>query len=177
MRPGWDEYMMSIALAVRARANCTGNRIGAVLVHDRRIISTGYNGTPVDTPNCDEGGCTRCENRDRFESGRGYDLCICVHAEQNCLLSAAKFGIGVNGSTIYTTMRPCFGCSKELLQAGVLAVRYLHEWRHPDEEVWSEYQIIQARFSEGVKQVGLDDPHAEWAVTTVRTDAGTGHTG
>lgn len=174
-RPDWDEYLMGIALAVRARANCLGNRVGAVLAVNERIISTGYNGTPADTANCDEGGCDRCANRDRHGAGRDYDLCICVHAEQNALLAAARFGIAVEGATLYTTMRPCFGCTKELLQAGISAVRYLHEWRHPDDSVWIEYEKLQARFSAGVKQVAIDDPDASWAVSAVRSEATTGH--
>ena len=104
-------------MAVRERANCLGNRIGAVIVRDGRIISTGYNGTPEDAKNCLEGGCHRCSNRDQYPSGTAYDLCICVHAEQNAILSAARFGIAIERSTLYTTMRPCFGCTKEMLQA------------------------------------------------------------
>jgi len=116
-RPDMHSYFMQIALAVRERANCVGNRVGAVLVVQNRIVSTGYNGTPSKTKNCDEGGCERCANRARYGPGEGYDLCICVHAEQNALLSAARFGVAVAGATLYSTMRPCFGCTKELLQA------------------------------------------------------------
>ena len=83
VRLDWDEYYMNIAIAVRARANCIGNRVGALLVQNRHIISTGYNGTPHGTTNCTDGGCHRCVHRDEYESGKDYDLCICVHAEQN----------------------------------------------------------------------------------------------
>ena len=131
-RPDMHRYFMGIALAVRERADCTGNRVGAVIVVDRRIVSTGYNGTPENMPNCSEGGCHRCANRDQYPSGTGYDLCICVHAEQNALLAAARFGIAVEGSSVYSTMRPCFGCTKEMLQAGVKEVYYLHDWTHPE---------------------------------------------
>jgi dCMP deaminase len=160
-----DEYMMGIALAVRERANCPGNRVGAVISLRGRIVSTGYNGTPSGMPNCDEGGCERCANRGKFPSGTGYDVCICVHAEQNALLSAARFGISVEGALMYTTMRPCFGCSKELLQARVAGVRFLHPWQHPDEALRAEYERVQVRFTEGVSRVEVDDPHAEWAVS------------
>lgn len=85
--------------------------------------------------NCLQGGCLRCQNPGgRFPSGTGYDLCICVHAEQNALLTAARFGIAVNGATIYSTMQPCFGCAKELLQAEVMRVVYLHPWSPTDPE-------------------------------------------
>jgi dCMP deaminase len=167
-RPGPHEYFMGIAMAVRARADCTGNRVGAVIVKDRRIVSTGYNGTPEGMPNCSEGGCHRCANRDQYPSGTGYDLCICVHAEQNALLAAARFGIAVEGSTMYTTMRPCFGCTKEMLQAHVDAVCFLHDWAHPDADKRDEYERLQAHFPGGIRQLQMDDPNAAWAVTRQR---------
>lgn len=167
-RPTRSEYYMGIAMAVRRRANCLGNRVGAVLVKDDRIIATGYNGTPSGMPNCDEGGCARCADREAYESGRGYDVCICVHAEQNTLLAAARFGIAVEGSHLYTTMRPCFGCAKELLQAKVSGVFFLHEWRHPQDELWEQYQLLTRRFPEGVNPLAVPDPDAEWAVSRKR---------
>ena len=168
---------MSVALAVRARANCIGNRVGAVLALHERVISTGYNGTPGDMKNCDEGGCDRCEHRERYGQGRGYDLCVCVHAEQNTLLSAARFGISVDGSMLYTTMRPCFGCTKELLQTGVKGVRYLHPWEYPDVDLRVEYERIQTRFTAGVKQVLIEDLQVEWAVSAARKFDPSSHTG
>ena len=101
-RPNMDEYLMGIAIAVRNRANCVGNRVGAVVAKDARIVSTGYNGTPRNMPNCLDGGCLRCANRESHPPGTSYDLCICVHAEQNALLGAARFGIA--RSTLYRTM-------------------------------------------------------------------------
>ena len=128
-RPSIDDYLMGIAVAVRARANCSGQRVGSVIVQDGRIISTGYNGTPRDMTNCEDGGCHRCSHRAEFVSGTGYDLCICVHSEQNALLAAARFGISVDGATFYTTTRPCFGCTKEMLQAGIVRVYRQWYWR------------------------------------------------
>lgn len=157
-RPDRQPYYMGIAQAVRARANCLGSKVGAIIVRDDRIISTGYNGTPAGMPNCDEGGCDRCSNRERYGAGAAYDLCICVHAEQNAVIAAARFGIAVQDSDVYTTMRPCFGCTKELLQARVKTVYYLHDWRHPDEDVRQEYERIQAQFPNGIKHVDLPDP-------------------
>jgi len=164
--PQPHEYFMRIAMAVRLRANCLGSSIGAVIVQKGRIISSGYNGTPENMPNCLDGGCYRCANRDKFPSGTGYDLCICVHAEQNAILSAARFGISVEGSTFYTTMRPCFGCTKEMLQAKVSAVYYLHDWSHPDPKHKAEYERIQTAFSAtgGIRQLEMEDPDAVWAV-------------
>jgi len=163
-RPGPQEYFMRIAMAVRKRANCLGSRIGAVIVLNGRIVSTGYNGTPENMPNCVDGGCHRCANRDKYPPGTGYDLCICVHAEQNAILTAARFGIAIEGCTVYTTMRPCFGCTKEMLQAKIESVYYLHDWNHPDPKHKAEFERIQARFPRGIRQLEMDDPDAEWAI-------------
>lgn len=162
-RPEHLEYFMGLALAVRERANCQGRRVGAVLVVRDRVIATGYNGTPMKVTNCEEGGCHRCAHPEEYESGQGYDVCICVHAEQNALLSAARFGIPVEGAVIFTTVRPCFGCMKELLQAKVEAVYYLHDWEHPDEQLQAQYKILQSRFPGGAEQVKVADTREEWA--------------
>ncbi len=127
-----DRYFMSIARAVREAANCLGAQVGAVLVVDDHIVSTGYNGTPHGFTNCRDGGCVRCRDRalhaeglatemadPEHVPGRGLDRCICVHAEQNALLAAARFGVRVEGATLYSTLSPCFGCLKEAIQAGV----------------------------------------------------------
>jgi dCMP deaminase len=172
-RPGYHDYFMGIAMAVRRRANCLGNRVGAVIVLDRRIVATGYNGTPENMENCLDGGCKRCANREKHPSGTGYDLCICVHAEQNALLAAARFGIAVAGATLYSTMRPCFGCTKEMLQAKINEVYFLHDWAHPDAGEQAEYTRLQARFPGGIKRLELKDPDAEWAVSNLRS-TGTG---
>ena len=129
------KFLDGESFAVRERANCRGRRVGAIAVKDHRIISTGYNGTPEGLTNCLDGGCARCADRDQFESGTHYDLCICVHADQNAILSAACFGIATEGALMYSTMRPCFGCTKEMLQAKVRKVCYLHDWAHPDLEI------------------------------------------
>jgi dCMP deaminase len=171
--PENDEYFMRIAIAVREKANCTGNRVGAVLVKENRVVSTGYNGVPEGMLNCLEGGCLRCRNPGgRFPSGTGYDLCICVHAEQNALLSAARFGIPVQDATLYTTMQPCFGCAKELLQAHVKRIVYLHPWAPTDvdpemnDQKRAEYVNITARLD--IRRLPIDDPRHEWAVRARR---------
>jgi len=161
--PDRDAYFMGIALAVRERANCRGRRVGAVAVKDHRIISTGYNGTPYGMTNCLDGGCRRCARPELYASGTGYDLCICVHAEQNVLLAAARFGISLEGSTFYSTLRPCFGCTKEMLQCKIVRVCYLHDWAHPDPEILDEYRRIQDQFPEGISAVTIGDPRHDWA--------------
>ena len=162
-RPEPPAYYMGIALAVRRRANCRGSRVGALITVGNRIVATGYNGTPDGFTNCLDGGCLRCAQRERFGSGAGYDLCICVHAEQNALLSAARHGIAVAGGELYSSMRPCFGCTKEALQAGIRRVFYLHDWSHPDPELREQYEQLQRAFPDGVERIALADPDAGWA--------------
>lgn len=160
---------MGIAMSVRSRADCIGNRVGAVLVLDDRIISTGYNGTPANMTNCTDGGCERCLNREKYVSGTFYDLCICVHAEQNAILAAARFGIATEGAVLYSTMQACFGCTKELLQAGVRALYYLHEWKYPEPEMQRSYAVLQGHFADGVHEVEIEDAQASWAVSRMRS--------
>ena len=107
-RPEWDEYFMLIAVATRERAECIGRHVGAVLVREGRIVATGYNGTPRGFLRCnaEEQGCHRCAHRDQYPSGSAYDVCICVHAEQNAVLQAARLGYSLDGGHCYTTLRP-----------------------------------------------------------------------
>jgi dCMP deaminase len=165
-RPDMHEYYMGIAMAVRKRANCLGSRVGAVAVVGNRIVSTGYNGTPSKMTNCLDGGCHRCANRDKYPSGAAYDLCICVHAEQNAMLAAARFGIALQGGAVYSTLQPCFGCMKEMLQAGVVDVFYLHPWKHPDPEPekQAQYLRLQNHFAH-FEPVLLEDPDFAWATS------------
>jgi dCMP deaminase len=116
-RPGWDAYYLAIAGTVSQRSNCIRRHVGAVIVVDKAIIATGYNGTPMGVRNCAEGGCPRCASD--APPGSGYDACICVHAEQNAIVLAARHGNATNGGLLYTTLRPCFGCAKEAIQAGI----------------------------------------------------------
>lgn len=158
-----DEYYMNIAFAVRKRAKCKGRRVGAVIVKDDRIISTGFNGTPSGMTNCLDGGCVRCNSPEKFRPGVGYDLCICVHAEQNAVLSAARFGIAIEGSVVYTTLRPCFNCSKAMLQTKVDTIIYLRDWVPPDKLIAAQYLELQKQFPGGVKALSMDDPDYAWA--------------
>lgn len=174
-RIGRNKYFMGIALAVRDRADCIGQKVGAVVVVENRIVSTGYNGTPSKMVNCSDGGCVRCANRGKvYQSGTGYDLCICVHAEQNAIISAARFGISIQGATIYTTTQPCFGCLKEMLQAQVTHVYYIHRWTSPrDEDQERQYRILMGQFPGGVNQLEIDDPRKDWAIPKVKATSKT----
>lgn len=119
-RPPWDEYFTEIAHAVSTRANCVKRKVGAVIVVDRRIISTGYNGTPRGVRNCNEGGCPRCGGA--ALTGAGLDECLCSHAEENAITQAAYHGVSVRGGIIYTTLCPCLMCSKMIINAGIAEV-------------------------------------------------------
>ncbi|MDP6348648.1 MAG: dCMP deaminase family protein [Chloroflexota bacterium] len=121
-RPEWDEYFMNLAREVARRSNCQRRHVGAIAVKNRTIISTGYNGTPFGVTNCDEGGCPRCAGD--TPPGEGYDTCLCVHAEQNAIALAARHGTSTEGAVIYSTLRPCFGCVKEMVQSGIGEVVY-----------------------------------------------------
>lgn len=121
-RPGWDDYYLAIARAVASRSNCRRRHVGALIVVDKAIIATGYNGTPVGVRNCVDGGCPRCKSS--APPGQGYDTCLCVHAEQNAIVLAARHGNATDRGVMYTTLRPCFGCAKEAIQAGIREVVY-----------------------------------------------------
>lgn len=166
-RPDHHHYFMGIAIAVRERADCKGQKVGAVIAVESRIISTGYNGTPEKMVNCSDGGCIRCENRGKtYASGTAYDLCICVHAEQNAILSAARFGISVQRATLYTTTQPCFGCLKEMLQAKIKQVYYIHPWsssaRNAEQD--GQYKRLMQEFQYGVLKLDMEDPRKDWAL-------------
>jgi dCMP deaminase len=121
-RPSWDEYFLQVAQMVASRSNCVKRHVGAVIALDRRIISTGYNGTPRGTRNCNEGGCPRCNGF--AESGARLDECLCSHGEENAIVQAAYHGIPVRGGTIYTTFFPCLYCTKLIINAGLREVVY-----------------------------------------------------
>lgn len=121
-RPDWDEYFMEIARVVALRSNCSRRHVAAVIVKDKRIISTGYNGTPRGIRNCDEGGCPRCASH--APSGTNLTECLCSHGEENAIVQAAYHGICVKDSTLYTTYSPCLLCAKMIINAGIREVVY-----------------------------------------------------
>ena len=113
-RPSWDEYFMSIALQVAKRGTCDRAHVGAVIVKDRRILTTGYNGSPAGLPHCDDVGHLMVEGH-----------CVrTLHAEQNAIIQAAYLGVSVQGATIYVTHQPCLTCAKMIINAGIRRVVY-----------------------------------------------------
>ncbi len=121
-RPDWDSYFMGIAKVVALRSNCIKRKVAAVIVKDKRIISTGYNGTPRGVKNCSEGGCPRCNAIDA--SGKGLEECLCSHAEENAIVQSAYHGVNIGGSVLYTTFSPCLMCTKMIINAGIREVIY-----------------------------------------------------
>lgn len=132
-RPEWDEYFLKLARVVKERSNCLRGAVGVVVVKDRHIIATGYNGTPAGVKNCFEGGCERCLHREKniLSENERKDLCLCLHAEQNSLLQAAYHGIPTKGATMYATTAPCLQCAKAIINAGI--VKVIYEENHQDD--------------------------------------------
>lgn len=122
-RPSWDEYFMGVAHAVKARSNCIRRQVGAIMVRDKQIVSTGYNGTPRGIRNCDEGGCERCNaSEEQYPRGKDLDKCACCHAEENAITQAALHGMRTETATLYTTNVPCTICAKMIINAGIKMV-------------------------------------------------------
>ena len=116
-RPSWDEYFLEMSKLVAKRSTCLRRSVGAVLVKDKRILATGYNGAPAGLKHCIEMGCMR--QRLKIPSGERHELCRALHAEQNALIQASLYGISVAGSTLYATNQPCVICAKMLINAGI----------------------------------------------------------
>ena len=117
-RPSWDDYFLNIAEVVRTRSTCLRRKVGALLVRDRRILTTGYNGPPPGITHCSElDGCLR--EQMKIPSGERAELCRAIHAEANAILQAALHGVAISGAVLYCTNAPCSGCAKLLIGAGV----------------------------------------------------------
>lgn len=119
-RISWDEYFMQIAHLVSQRATCLRRRVGAVIVKDKRMLATGYNGAPSGLSHCLETGCMR--DRLKIPSGQRHELCRGLHAEQNAIIQASLYGTSVKGSMVYITNQPCIICAKMLINAGITEI-------------------------------------------------------
>lgn len=121
--PSWDEYFMKMAILASERSTCLRRKVGAILVKDKRILSTGYNGAPSGLTHCIDIGCLR--EKLNIPSGEKHELCRGLHAEQNCIIQAACYGIPIMGSTLYSTTIPCSICSKMLINIKIKKIYYL----------------------------------------------------
>jgi len=121
-RPSWDQYFMDITRLVATRSSCLRRQVGALLVKERNILATGYNGVPSGITHCHTTGCLR--ERLSVPSGERHELCRGLHAEQNAIIQAAKHGTNINGATLYCTTMPCIICTKMIINAGITKVVY-----------------------------------------------------
>ena len=122
-RPSWDEYFMDITSLVARRSTCMRRQVGAVMVKEKNILATGYNGTPSGITHCDVTGCLR--EQLNVPSGERHELCRGLHAEQNAIIQAARHGVNISDSVLYCTNSPCIICTKMLINAGIRKVVYL----------------------------------------------------
>ncbi|MDP4726405.1 MAG: cytidine/deoxycytidylate deaminase family protein [Desulfobacterales bacterium] len=121
-RPSWDTYFMNITTLVAQRSTCTRRAVGAIIVKDKRILSTGYNGAPSGIRHCLEVGCLR--ESLQVPSGERHELCRGIHAEQNAIIQAAYHGVSVNNAVLYCTNQPCAICAKMIINAGIKKIYY-----------------------------------------------------
>ncbi len=147
-RPSWDEYFMTLANEVATRTTCLRRTVGAVIVKDKRILATGYNGAPSGLRHCAETGCLRQQLG--IPSGQRSEICRGLHAEQNAIVQAARYGIDIAGASIYVNTQPCVICAKMIINAGITEVVYQNPY--PDElamDMLVEAGIKMRVFEEG----------------------------
>lgn len=141
MRPSWSEYFMEIALLVAKRSTCLRRAVGAVLVRDKRILTTGYNGAPTGITHCADTGCLRANLA--VPSGERHELCRGIHAEQNAIIQAACHGISVRSAVLYCTHQPCSICAKMLVNVGLQTVYYLNSYEDPiSQKIFEEAGVV-----------------------------------
>lgn len=143
-RPSWDEYFIKIAQDVSTRAICVKRKVGALIVKENRILTTGYNGAPKGFSHCTEQTCIR--NQINVPSGQRHELCRGLHAEQNAIIQAAVHGVEIEGGTLYCTYQPCVICAKMMINAGLK--RLVYSGGYPDELATqmlkeSEIKVVQ----------------------------------
>ena len=123
-RPSWEEYFMEIAQCVSKRSTCIRRQVGAIIIKDKRILTTGYNGPPVNLPHCIETGCVREDMN--IPSGEKHELCRGIHAEQNSIIQAAVHGVSIKDATIFCTHHPCAICTKMIINSNIRKIYYQH---------------------------------------------------
>ena len=143
-RPSWEKYFMDIAFLVAKRSTCLRRSVGAVIVKNKRILATGYNGAPSGIRHCSETGCLR--ERLKVPSGERHELCRGIHAEQNSIIQAAFHGVSIKGATLFCTNRPCSICAKMIINAGITKIYFCDGYADPmSEEMLKEagVELIQ----------------------------------
>jgi dCMP deaminase len=144
-RPDNDTYFMRMADLVATRSTCLRRQVGAVIMKEKRVLTTGYNGAPKGLKHCAEVGCVRTQNN--IESGTRHELCRGVHAEQNAVIQAAYFGASIKDASIYTTNFPCVMCAKILVNAGIIEVIYKDDYVDPlSKDIMNESKVVVRRY-------------------------------
>ena len=154
-RPSWDEYFMGITALVAQRSTCTRRMVGAVIVKDKRILTTGYNGAPTGIRHCLEVGCLR--ETMNIPSGERHELCRGIHAEQNAIIQAAYHGVSVKDASLYCTNQPCAICAKMIINAGIKRIYY----RSGYADALAQEMLSEA----GVELIQYDDRSAKGGST------------
>lgn len=146
-RPSWEEYFLQLAQVVATRSTCTRRQVGAVLVRDKRILATGYNGVPAGLAHCTDVGCLR--EQLGIPSGQRQEICRGLHGEQNAILQCAVHGIPTGGSTLYCTHEPCVTCAKMLAGCGIQRVVFLEHYPDPlGREILREAGIVSVPYGD-----------------------------
>jgi len=158
-RPEWDQYFMAIARLAATRSTCLRRKVGAVIVRERRIISTGYNGAPRGLTHCLELGCMR--EKMGIESGQRHELCRAIHAEQNAVIQAAISGVSVEGGTIYSTTFPCVLCSKIIINAGLKRIVVLEGYPDDLSRQMLEEAGIRVDYLDKTAQINISEKEVE----------------
>ncbi|MBD3288603.1 cytidine deaminase [candidate division KSB1 bacterium] len=117
MRPTWDEYFLKMAFLVAERSTCRRHHVGAIIVKNRQVLTTGYNGAAKNIADCMELGCLR--DKLKIQSGQRHEICRAIHAEQNAIIQAGVHGVNIHGATLYCTHSPCIICAKMIVNAGI----------------------------------------------------------
>jgi dCMP deaminase len=144
-RPDNDTYFMRMADLVATRSTCLRRQVGAVIMKEKRVLTTGYNGAPKGLKHCAEVGCVRTQNN--IESGTRHELCRGVHAEQNAVIQAAYFGASIKDASIYTTNFPCVMCAKILVNAGIIEVIYKDDYVDSlSKDIMNESKVVVRRY-------------------------------
>jgi dCMP deaminase len=158
-RPSWDQYFMSIAKLASTRSTCLRRKVGAVIVKNKRILATGYNGAPRNMQHCLEIGCLR--EKLNIKSGERHELCRAIHAEQNAVIQSAVSGVSIEGADIYCTTFPCVLCSKIIINAGIQKITVMEGY--PDElsQQMLDEAGIEVQYLDSANLISIDKEEME----------------
>lgn len=156
-RPSWEAYFMDIALLVAKRSTCLRRAVGAIVVKDKRILSTGYNGAPAGIKHCLETGCLR--EKMNIASGKNHELCRGIHAEQNAIIQAAYHGVSIKGASLFCTNLPCSICAKMIINAGISRICYASGYADSmSEEMLKEAGVDIIKIEAGSSELMMKNP-------------------